>query len=442
MIVPRLIERKRNGEKLEPQELRELVLAYAGGQVPDYQMAALLMAVYFRGLDRVEMNALMDAMLESGKRFDLSRLQMPRIDKHSTGGVGDKVSLILAPLIASLGAAVPMMSGRGLGHTGGTLDKLESIPGFRTALTLAEAEKQVARIGCAMLGQTEEIVPADRKIYALRDATATVEAIPLIAASIMSKKIAESLTGLVLDIKRGSGSFLPELDQEIQLAQAMIDLGVEHGCPVVALVTAMDRPLGCACGNALEVAEAIEVLKGGGPADLIEVTFALGAEMLVLATLASTREGARAMMDAAVGSGKALRKFEEIIDAQGGDDGVINDPLRLPQARHRSEFTAPREGVVQSVDPRAVGYGVIALGGGRRNMEDKVDPSVGFVITAKPEDRVLKGQPLATIFARSKKDLETARSVLQQAIVISESAVPPLPLVSHRITARGVERLA
>jgi len=442
MIVPRLIERKRNGEKLEPQELRELVLAYTGGQVPDYQMAALLMAVYFRGLDRVEMNALMDAMLESGKRLDLSRLQMPRIDKHSTGGVGDKVSLILAPLIASLGVAVPMMSGRGLGHTGGTLDKLESIPGFRTALTLAEAEKQVARIGCAMLGQTEEIVPADRKIYALRDATATVEVIPLIAASIMSKKIAESLTGLVLDIKRGSGSFLPELDQEIQLAQAMIDLGVEHGCPVVALVTAMDRPLGCACGNALEVAEAIEVLKGGGPADLIEVTFALGAEMLVLATLASTREGARAMMDAAIGSGKALRKFEEIIDAQGGDDGVINDPLRLPQARHRSEFTAPREGVVQSVDPRAVGYGVIALGGGRRNMEDKVDPSVGFVITAKPEDRVLKGQPLATIFARSKKDLEKARSVLQQAIVISESAVAPLPLVSHRITARGVERLA
>ncbi len=442
MIVPRLIERKRNGEKLEPQELRELVLAYAGGQVPDYQMAALLMAVYFRGLDRVEMNALMDAMLESGKRLDLSRLQMPRIDKHSTGGVGDKVSLILAPLIASLGVAVPMMSGRGLGHTGGTLDKLESIPGFRTTLTLAEAEKQVARIGCAMLGQTEEIVPADRKIYALRDATATVEVIPLIAASIMSKKIAESLTGLVLDIKRGSGSFLPELDQEIQLAQAMIDLGVEHGCPVVALVTAMDRPLGCACGNALEVAEAIEVLKGGGPSDLIEVTFALGAEMLVLATLASTREGARAMMDAAIGSGKALRKFEEVVDAQGGDDGVINDPLRLPQARHRSEFTAPREGVVQSVDPRAVGYGVIALGGGRRNMEDKVDPSVGFVITAKPEDRVLKGQPLATIFARSKRDLETARSVLQQAIVISESAVPPLPLVSHRITARGVERLA
>ena len=442
MIVPRLIERKRNGEKLEPRELRELVLAYVAGEVPDYQMAALLMAVYFRGLDRAEMNALMDAMLESGKRLDLSRLPVPRIDKHSTGGVGDKVSLILAPLIASLGVAVPMMSGRGLGHTGGTLDKLESIPGFRTALTIAEAEKQIARIGCAMLGQTEEIVPADRKIYALRDATATVEVIPLIAASIMSKKIAESLTGLVLDIKRGSGSFLPELDQEIQLAQAMIDLGAEHACPVVALVTAMDRPLGHACGNALEVAEAIAVLKGAGPPDLIEVIFALGAEMLVLATLASTREGARAMMDAAIGSGKALRKFEEIINAQGGDGGVVRDPLRLPQARHRGEFTAHRKGVVQSVDPRAVGYGVIALGGGRRNMDDRVDPSVGFVITAKPEDHVLKGQLLATIFARSKKDLETARSLLEQAIVISDSAPPSLPLVSHRITARGVDRLA
>jgi pyrimidine-nucleoside phosphorylase len=442
MIVPRLIERKRNGETLKPEELRELVLAYAREEVPDYQMAALLMAVYFRGLDRAEMNALMDAMLESGKRLDLSRLPIPRIDKHSTGGVGDKVSLILAPLIASLGVAVPMMSGRGLGHTGGTLDKLESIPGFRTGLTLAEAEKQVARIGCAMLGQTDEIVPADGKIYALRDATATVEVIPLIAASIMSKKIAESLTGLVLDIKRGSGSFLPELQQEIELAEAMIDLGAAHACPVVALVTAMDRPLGNACGNALEVTEAIEVLQGAGPPDLIEVTFALGAEMLVLSTLASTREAARAMMDAAIRSGKALRKFEEIIGAQGGDAGVVEDPLRLPQARHQAEFTAHREGVVQSVDPRSIGYGVIALGGGRRNMEEKVDPSVGFVITAQPQDRVLKGQPLATIHARSKKDLETGRSVLEKAIVISDTATPPLPLVSHRITAGGVETLA
>ena len=302
MIVPRLIERKRDGGRLEPVEIRELVLAYAEGRVPDYQMAAFLMAVYFQGFDPSEMKALMEAMLESGKRLDLSRLPMPRIDKHSTGGVGDKTSLILAPLIASLGVAVPMMSGRGLGHTGGTLDKLESIPGFSAALTLTQAEQQIARIGCAMLSQTDEIVPADRRMYALRDATATVEVIPLIAASIMSKKISEDLTGLVLDIKRGSGSFLPKLEDEIELAKAMIDLGAAHGCPVVALLTAMDRPLGHACGNALEVAEAIEVLKGAGPGDLIEVTMALGAAMLVLAGAASSREAARTIMDDAINS--------------------------------------------------------------------------------------------------------------------------------------------
>src|SRR5712671_5145048 len=439
MIVPRLIERKRNGEKLEPQELREVVLAYAGGQVPDYQMAALLMAVYFRGLDRAEMNALMDAMLESGKRLDLSRLPMARIDKHSTGGVGDKTSLILAPLVSSLGIAVPMMSGRGLGHTGGTLDKLESIPGFRTSLTLDEAQKQIARIGCAMIGQTDEMVPADRKMYALRDATATVEVIPLIAASIMSKKLAEGLTGLVLDVKRGSGSFLPKLEDELELAKAMIELGTAHGCPVVALLTAMDRPLGNACGNALEVAEAIEVLKGAGPPDLIEVTLALGAEMLVLATLASTLEAAEALMRDAIASGKALLKLEEIVAAQGGDKSVVRDPPRLPRAPHQQVFAAARDGVIQAVDPRTIGYGIIQLGGGRRNMEDKIDPSVGFVVTAKPGLHVAKDQSLATIHARSKDDLTLGRSILEGAIVIGDSPVIPLPLLSHWVTARGVE---
>jgi pyrimidine-nucleoside phosphorylase len=384
----------------------------------------------------------MEAMLERGKRLDLSRLPITRIDKHSTGGVGDKTSLILAPLIASLGVAVPMMSGRGLGHTGGTLDKLESIPGFRTALTLEEAERQIARIGCAMLSQTDEIVPADRKFYALRDATATVEVIPLIAASIMSKKLAEGLTGLVLDIKRGSGSFLPKLEDEIELAKAMIDLGSTHGCPVVAYLTAMDRPLGYACGNALEVVEAIDVLKGAGPPDLIEVTLALGAAMLVLGTVASSEEGAHTLMRDAINSGSALRKFEEIVGAQGGDTGIVRDPTRLPQARQREPFVAKRDGVVQTVDPRAIGYGVIALGGGRRNMEERVDPSVGFVITAKPGLRVTKGQSLATIHARSKEDVAAARSSLEQAIVIADSALPPLPLVSHRVTARGVEQLA
>jgi pyrimidine-nucleoside phosphorylase len=335
-----------------------------------------------------------------------------------------------------------MMSGRGLGHTGGTLDKLESIPGFKTSLSIAEAEKQIARIGCAMLSQTDEIVPADRKIYALRDATATVEVIPLIAASIMSKKISESLTGLVLDIKRGSGSFLPKLDDEIELAKAMIDLGVRHGCPVVALLTAMDRPLGHACGNALEVVEAVEVLKGGGPPDLVEVTKALGAEMLVLAAVATTREAAHVLMKDAISSGRALLKFEEIVSAQGGDPAVVRDPSSLQRAPFRSSFDARREGIVQSVDPRAIGYGVIALGGGRRNMEESVDPSVGFVITAKPGIHVGKGQTLATIHARGKEDIEIGRATLEHAIVVGDSAPPPLPLISHRVTARGVEPLA
>ena len=442
MIVPRLIERKRDGHSLEPSELRELVLAYAAGSVPDYQIAALLMAIYFRGLSRSEMNALTAAMLDSGKRLDLSRLSVPRIDKHSTGGVGDKVSIVLAPLIASLGVAVPMMSGRGLGHTGGTVDKLESIPGFTTSLSLTEAERQVKKIGCAMLSQTSEIVPADRKLYALRDATGTVEVVPLIASSIMSKKIAESLTGLVLDIKRGSGAFMPALDDELALAAAMIDLGGQHNVPVVALLTAMDRPLGWACGNALEVAESIEILTGAGPADLLEVTLALGSEMLQLAAVCSSDAAARKMMQDAIDSGKALRKLEEIIAEQGGDKRVIGDLSLLPQAPHHAAFKAQRDGVVQQIEPRAVGYGVIALGGGRRNMEDKVDPSVGFVITAKPGDKVVKGQTVATIYARSPDDLKVGAQALEEAVVIGDGKADALPLVSHRVTVKGVEVIA
>src|SRR5919201_2831862 len=264
MLAHRLIERKRDGGRLDSGEWRALVMAYAAGHVPDYQMSAFLMACFLRGLDHAETVALTDAMLNSGVRFDLTSLGKPRVDKHSIGGVGDKVSLILAPLASALGVVVPMVSGRGLGHTGGTLDKLESIPGMRTDLTVAEARDQLDAIGCAMMGQTSEIAPADRKMYALRDATSTVESIPLIASSIMSKKLAEDLTGLVVDIKRGSGSFLPQLERDLELAEAMIRLGADHGCPVVALVTAMDRPLGRACGNALEIEEAIHTLKGEG----------------------------------------------------------------------------------------------------------------------------------------------------------------------------------
>src|SRR5512133_2565605 len=319
MLAHRLIERKRDGGRIEPGEWRALALAYATGHVPDYQMAALLMACFLRGLDRGETTALTEAMLGSGDRFQLADIGMPRVDKHSTGGVGDKVSLVLAPLVASLGVAVPMMSGRSLGHTGGTLDKLESIPGFRTDLSLAEATAQLETLGCAMIGQSPEIAPADQKLYALRDATATVESIPLIAASIMSKKLAEDLTGLVLDMKRGSGAFLPELDKVLELADVMIKLGHDHGCPCVALVTAMDRPLGRACGNALEVEEAILALRGEGPDDLMAVTYALGAEMLVLGGASATRGEAHVVLRAAVADGRAARKLQEIIEAQGGN---------------------------------------------------------------------------------------------------------------------------
>ena len=439
MLARPLIERKRDGGRISPDEWRSLAVAYAEGAVPDYQMAALLMAVYFQGMDRAETGALMEAMLHSGATLDLAHLSVPRIDKHSTGGVGDKVSLVLAPLVAALGVAVPMMSGRGLGHTGGTLDKLESIPGFRTGLSLDEARAQIERLGCALIGQTGSIAPADKKMYALRDATATVESIPLIAASIMSKKLAEGLTGLVLDVKRGSGAFLPELDRGLELAKTMIALGADNACPVVALLTAMDRPLGRACGNALEVEEAIHTLRGEGPPDLLEVTYALGAEMLVLARAAPDRQAARRAMERAIATGSALEKFRDIIEAQGGNPGVIDDPAVLPQAEACELFVAPRAGVVARVEPRAVGHGIIALGGGRTRMEDVVHPEVGFVITARPGEVVEAGEPLATIFARDAAGVAAGRAALSAAIEIADEAEPPLPLISHRVTIGGAE---
>ncbi len=437
MLAYQLIERKRNGSRIEAGEWRELIAAYLRDEVTDAQMAALLMAIYFRGLDREETGALTDTMLHSGATLDLSHLPFARLDKHSTGGVGDKVSLILAPLIASLGAAVPMMSGRGLGHTGGTLDKLESIKGFRTELSLQETRDQIDRIGCALIGQSREIAPADRRLYALRDATATVESIPLIAASIMSKKLAEGLTGLVLDIKRGSGAFLPDVTRGIELAQTMVDLGQSHGVPVVALLTAMDRPLGRSCGNALELEEAIHALHGEGPPDLMSVTYALGAEMLVLGGLAANRDAARRAMEVAISSGKAAARFREIVEAQGGDPAVVDDPSLLPQAECCELYFAPRAGFVASIAPRRVGLGVIELGGGRAKPGDPVDHSVGFVIAARVGDLVREGEPLATVMARDAAGIEAGRRALQEAIAVDDEAEYPLPLISHRVTVDG-----
>jgi pyrimidine-nucleoside phosphorylase len=437
MLAYQLIERKRNGCRIEPGEWQELIASYLRDEVTDAQMAALLMAIYFQGLDPDETAALTETMLRSGASLDFSHLVAPRLDKHSTGGVGDKVSLILAPLIACLGAAVPMMSGRGLGHTGGTLDKLESIHGFRTGLSLAEVRSQVDRIGCALIGQSEEIAPADRRLYALRDATATVESIPLIAASIMSKKLAEGLTGLVLDIKRGSGAFMPEVERGLELARTMVTLGQRHGVPVVALLTAMDRPLGRACGNALELEEAIHALHGEGPPDLLRVTYALGAELLVLGGLAAGRDAARRAMEVAISSGKAAGKFREIVEAQGGDPAVVDDPSSLPQAACCELFFAPRAGFVSAIDPRRVGFGVIELGGGRARPGDPIDHSVGFVIAVRPGDLVREGEPLATVMARDAAGIEAGRRALEQAIVIAEEAEFPLPLISHRVTVEG-----
>ena len=443
MLVVPLIERKRDGGALTPEEWSALVAGYTAGRIPDYQMSALLMAVIFRGLERAELAALTDAMIASGQRLSFEGWSTPRIDKHSTGGVGDKVSLVLAPLVAACGVAVPMMSGRGLGHTGGTLDKLEAIPGFRTDLSLPEAKAQLQKLGAVLIGQTPEIAPADKKLYALRDVTATVEAIPLISASIMSKKLAEGLTGLVLDVKHGSGAFLPETERGLELARTMIALGEDRGCPTVALLTAMDRPLGRACGNSLETEEAILALRGEGPEDLMEVSYALGVEMLLMAKVERTPAKARQRLEDALGSGLAAEKFERIIEAQGGNPKVVEDASGLPQAQAVEVFAAPETGVVTRVEPRTIGRAIVAMGGGRTKVEDTVDPSVGFVITVKPGDKVLAGEPIASVFARDAAGIQTGFEALARAIAIGDRLVErPLPLVSHRVSRDGVETLA
>jgi pyrimidine-nucleoside phosphorylase len=441
MLIPSLIQHKRDGNAIAAGDWARLVADYTADKVPDYQISALLMAVVFRGLAPEELAALTDAMLNSGDRLRFDGFPVPRVDKHSTGGVGDKVSLLLAPMVASCGVAVPMMSGRGLGHTGGTLDKLESIPGMRTGLSLTDARAQVERIGCAMLGQTPEIAPADRKLYALRDVTGTVESIPLISASIMSKKLAEGLNGLVLDVKTGSGAFIPDPARAIELATTMIGLGEAHGCPTVALLTAMDRPLGRACGHALEVEEALEGLQGRGPEDLMAVTYALGVEMLLLVGAAKDRSDARRRLEASVSSGRALETFGRIIEAQGGNPAVVDDPAILPQAGAVEVYRAPRSGVVAGVEPRRIGRAILELGGGRLRIEDRIDPAVGFVITVKPGDEVRSGDPIASVFAPDDAGVTVGLAALGEAIVIGGEG-RLTPLITHRITSRGVEAWA
>jgi pyrimidine-nucleoside phosphorylase len=396
-------------------------------------MAAMAMAVFWRGLDDAELSAWTGSMLHSGEVLDLSGIDRPKVDKHSTGGVGDKVSIPLAPMVAACGVAVPMVSGRGLSHTGGTLDKLESIEGFTTALDPERFLAVLDECGLVLAGQSEAVVPADRKLYALRDATGTVPSIPLIASSIMSKKLAEDLDGLVLDVKVGSGAFMAEAGGARLLAETMCGIGRGHGVRTVALVTAMDIPLGREIGNASEVRESIEVLRGEGPPDLVELTMALGAEMLLLAGAASSEEEARAHLQQTIRVGTALSHFEQVVAAQGGDPGVVEHPDRLPLAPLRHEVAAPADGYLLRADARRLGVAAMRLGAGRERKEDTIDYGVGLTLEAKPGERVAAGQPLATLVFRHPGRLPDALRVLEGAFEVGESPPPAAPLIIERI---------
>ncbi len=428
-----LIKAKRDGLALDPEHIREFFSAYTRGDVPDYQMSALCMAVFFRGLSPVELGAWTQAMLESGEVLDLSETPGTKVDKHSTGGVGDKVSLSLAPLAAACGVPVPMISGRGLGHTGGTLDKLESIPGFRVDLGVADYRRLVREVGCCLIGQTATLAPADKKLYALRDVTATVDCLPLIASSIMSKKLAEGIDALVLDVKVGSGAFMKRLDDARALARTMIDIGTQMGRKVTALITDMDQPLGRAVGNALEVVEAVEMLRGQAPADYTEVTLALTAEMLVLGGKAATAEQARERLHRAVEDGSALRKLREIVQAQGGDPGAIDDFSRLPRARATADVVAPRDGFVTGIDTEAVGLAAVALGAGRQRVDSVIDPAVGFTLLRKVGESVKSGEPVVRVHYNEEGPLKDVQERLRAAWRFGPEAPPPRSLIVERL---------
>jgi thymidine phosphorylase len=416
-----LIRAKRDGRALTDYEIRWLIAAYTGGAVADEQMSALLMAIYFRGLSAGELRAWTAAMVSSGERLDLGAVPAPTVDKHSTGGVGDKVSLVLAPLVASCGAAVPQLSGRGLGHTGGTLDKLESIPGWRAGLPVAEMIAVLRSAGCVICAAGPGLAPADRRLYALRDVTGTVESIPLIASSIMSKKIAEGTAALVLDVKVGSGAFMPELPAARLLAQTMVGLGAEAGVRTTALLTRMDVPLGRAVGNAVEVEEAVATLRGEGPADLVEVTLALAREMLALA-------GLDADPAAALADGRALERYRTMIAAQGGDPDAA-----LPRAPFTQVITAAESGWLRGLDARAVGVAAWRLGAGRARKEDPVSASAGVLCLAKPGERVEAGQAVLELRADEEVRFARAADALAGAVEIGPEPPEAAPLVIERI---------
>lgn len=420
-----LLEKKKDGVSLSADEIDFLVQGYTRGDIPDYQMAAWLMAVYFRGLDAQEILDLTRAMLASGKVLDLAGWPGVKVDKHSTGGVGDKTTLVLAPLLAAAGVTMVKMSGRGLGFTGGTIDKLEAVPGYRVTLEEHELLEQVRRTGVAVVSQTPDFVPADKKIYALRDATATVDSLPLIASSIMSKKLAAGAQVIILDVKVGEGAFLPDLDQAAQLAQTMVEIGSRFGRRVAALLTSMDEPLGRAVGNALEVAEAVEVLAGEGPGELKEVCLELGSRLLLLAGLEEDLFKARVRLEKLLANGTALAKYREWITAQGGNP----DPRALPRAGCCQVLTSPCDGYVTAVRPRLVGQAARLLGAGRSQLGEAIDPAAGIVVNVKIGDYVRTGQELARMWANDPEKLLPAAELLHPAFGLGQAPSLRHPLV-------------
>lgn len=425
-ILPQtLIRKKRNGEALSPDELRAFVAGVTDASIPDYQISAMLMAIYFRGMQDEELAVWADAMLHSGDVLELSSITRPKVDKHSTGGVGDKISIPLAPAVAACGVAVPMVSGRGLGHTGGTLDKLESIPGFSVNLDIERFTQLVDELGVCLIGQTGEIAPADKRLYALRDVTATVESIPLIASSIMSKKLAEGIDALVLDCKVGHGAFMKTIEEARELAKAIQIIGRAAGKPVTAVLTDMNAPIGVMVGNALEVAESIEVLKGGGPADTRELTVVLGGEMLHAGGVAETPEDGQKKIEEVLDNGKAADLFAKLIEAQGGNPNVVESPDKvLPQAGAKKDLVATQSGVITRIEAQEIGVAGLWLGAGRKRTQDDVDPAVGIELHAKVGDIVQAGSILATLH-HNDKGIAEAQNLVLDAYVLGESAETP-----------------
>ena len=432
-----LIRKKRDGGALSDVEIGYLVDGCTNGSIPDYQMAAWLMAVVLRGMTRAETAALTHAMLYSGEVLDLGFLPAKKVDKHSTGGVGDKTSLVLAPLAAAGGLFVPMISGRGLGHTGGTLDKLESIPGLRVNLPVAEFQRVLQACGLSMIGQTEKIAPADRKLYALRDVTGTVESPYLICASIMSKKLAEGMDALVLDVKTGSGAFMKNEEDAVFLAELMVETGERMGKQMAALITDMNQPLGRMVGNALEVREGIEVLHSGGPEDLRELCLELGGWMFFLGGASATVAQGKQLSQELIASGKAFERFRQMVELQGGDVRVIDDPSRLPDTGHRLEVSSPRAGYVTSIACEDVGTACVILGGGRERKEDSVDPAVGIEVHRKIGDKVFAGESLCTIHCHSDAQGARVKELLEDRYQIADSPPAHKQALIHRVIYKG-----